>query len=506
MKTYTIFFGIIFFSTYGFAYLCSAGKYYQNITSNCNDCETGHYCPGDDKRICCPAGTYNNAYTKTSLSDCVKCTEGSICPECCDNPQSCTKGFYASENADRCLPCPEKTYSGYGATKCITCELGKYVADNNKCEACGWFGTYGNGTHCLTCPAGTYGGYLSTCTNCSKGYYKKEGDATCSQCQYSYYTDEEGQASCKQCPIGTVNLDILGSTTVKDCKPCPVGTYWTNDGAIRCIQCPKTSYNSQTGQTSCAPCPNGTLTNQTGSTDPSSCVPCPLGQSVQIPDNYYGNSEPQCLPCKSGTYRDSLTNATCTLCPGGTYGNTTGSSTKFDCIRCPYGKYSSENDRTYCRECFLGEFNNDGVCTDCPEGTYITEISRTGKCINCPSGSTSTPRSTKCVQCGINQYVHNYTKQCTPCISNSYSRPGFTKCVTCSVLNANGTFYYDMRDPQNPLCYIGGCPSNLKTDEDNKECYFVNKSTWEKAFYGIIGIYFGAAFLIYSIYAYRKYT
>lgn len=50
-----------------------------------------------------------------------------------------------------------------------------------------------------------------------------------------------------------------------------------------------------------------------------------------------------CVPCPTGTYRETLggkSKSSCTLCPAGTYLNALGSKSRNDCLRCPDGLWS----------------------------------------------------------------------------------------------------------------------------------------------------------------------
>lgn len=60
---------------------CTAG-YYCDTTemTNLKNCTPGHYCPeGINVPQPCPAGTYNNFFTMSKLSDCLDCPPGKYC-------------------------------------------------------------------------------------------------------------------------------------------------------------------------------------------------------------------------------------------------------------------------------------------------------------------------------------------------------------------------------------------------------------------------------------------
>ena len=61
---------------------CPAGFFCTINTTSPSECPAGYYCPNKTKTSTgnpCPAGTFNNLTSRTSLDDCLPCTPGSYC-------------------------------------------------------------------------------------------------------------------------------------------------------------------------------------------------------------------------------------------------------------------------------------------------------------------------------------------------------------------------------------------------------------------------------------------
>ena len=72
----------------------------------------------------------------------------------------------------------------------------------------------------------------------------------CVSCSIGYYQDEQGQTTCKECPVGYTTITTAACFCIKlcspgnfsengmePCKPCPSGTYSTNLGSTSCFNC-----------------------------------------------------------------------------------------------------------------------------------------------------------------------------------------------------------------------------------------------------------------------------
>ncbi len=269
--------------TYTIKKACEAGTYSTGSASSCTTCPAGHYCPLNkatglyDKKVACPAGTYNENTEATSADACLPCPSGTYSNIGASECTPCSAGTYnentEATSADACLPCPSGTYSNIGASKCTTCSDGSYSlgTGNTYCSTCppGYFCKDGNKTGCS---AGTYSsGGASKCTSCLAGSFTygtstSSSATSCISCTAGYY-----------CPGGTNRV------------PCPANKYRATQGAkleSDCLACPtyNTTYKSttlgKTGMTKCK-APLGFFINSSGAL--AKCH-CGTGQYV-----YYDN-------------------------------------------------------------------------------------------------------------------------------------------------------------------------------------------------------------------------
>lgn len=90
-----------------------------NSNSDGDACTAGHYCPlgGSGSPTACPAGTYTDSTTASSVASCLDCPAGYACEEGTGGTVklklNCGAGYYCplgSSNAYQ-YPCPAGTYS-----------------------------------------------------------------------------------------------------------------------------------------------------------------------------------------------------------------------------------------------------------------------------------------------------------------------------------------------------------------------------------------------------------
>ena len=93
---------------------------------------------------------------------------------------------------------------------------------------------------------------------------------SCDPCEVGTYREEEGQSSCRGCPVGRANnrtgsqgCDLCPRGKHQDaekqvgCKECPMGKASATEGFAECLQCQPGKYSNITGQEACEPCPTG---------------------------------------------------------------------------------------------------------------------------------------------------------------------------------------------------------------------------------------------------------
>ena len=324
--------------------LCSAGKYQDSVAqtseSACKDCEAGKYQKEEGKQGCedcnvgtysneiglgqdcksCPGGTYNDQTANTTLASC----------------KDCQSGKYAGTGYDRCRFCDDGKEPNSGQSGCQACGDGKYSDANT-----------GVGV-CQICPVGFY----NSATRCKVyGVSHKE----CCHCYYnsdiSYYQDEEGQGSCKQCPTGKSHF--ADGLVFKGCADCPVGKYQNeppkklnfgyDDASAGCKACTAETYQNEEGQTDCKTCPSGFNTKSDG----TGCDSCPIGYDRDMTDD----AGLPCQPCAAGKYSDELSEDACKVCPAETYQNDTGGASCKDCQAESVFFYQDEVAQTSCKIC-----------------------------------------------------------------------------------------------------------------------------------------------------------
>jgi len=88
---------------------CSSGYYWSG--SSCVQCEVGYYCPTQNTRTACAAGTYSAAAAATASSVC----------------QTCIAGTYAASGSSTCTACTSGSWSPAGSGSCTTCGTGLYT-------------------------------------------------------------------------------------------------------------------------------------------------------------------------------------------------------------------------------------------------------------------------------------------------------------------------------------------------------------------------------------------
>ena len=96
--------------------------------TECCNCMSGAYCPGDDKQYLCNAGTANAFFNSSSVTSCL----------------SCGSGNYSMPGATICSVCPVGTFAGasIGATSCTLCPTNTFNPNVGQssitaCQQCG---------------------------------------------------------------------------------------------------------------------------------------------------------------------------------------------------------------------------------------------------------------------------------------------------------------------------------------------------------------------------------
>ena len=180
---------------------CPVGSYQQAT------CPAGSYCPSVSIVVPCPAGFYNPNSSSTTLSACLSCSAGSICPPGSSQQRICPAGSYCP-SAFPHSPCPggfyNPTYGSASLSACLSCSAGSMCPPGSSQQR--------------ICPAGSYCPGASSAVPCLAGFYNPNNGSTSS-------------SACTRCPSGTVCAQ--GASGYTDC---PAGSYCP--GAASVLPCP----------------------------------------------------------------------------------------------------------------------------------------------------------------------------------------------------------------------------------------------------------------------------
>ena len=125
------------------------------------------------------------------------------------------------------------------------------------------------------------------CKLCPIGWFQDSNDmmnTDCKRCgEQTLYTNEEGQATCKTCGVGSYTTDIGTSDGNKDngdtqttCTICSPGEYCEGDGKVR--DCPPGFVTSSSEMKKCAKCLFGKYRDQPKGSTCSVWRNCPSSQ------------------------------------------------------------------------------------------------------------------------------------------------------------------------------------------------------------------------------------
>ena len=142
-------------------------------------CPQGHYCPeASEEAIACDAGTYQDKFGATAVTDCLECPEGYTCTtEALKEPvDNCSGGSYCIDGDT--FPCDEGFYCPDSSYARIPCAPGTFATETGKssCDTC---------TAGFYCGGSEYGGDPSAIRTdpvaCPRGYYCPPGTASANE-------------------------------------------------------------------------------------------------------------------------------------------------------------------------------------------------------------------------------------------------------------------------------------------------------------------------------------
>jgi hypothetical protein len=291
----------------------------------------------------------------------------------------CPVATYASNSASTaCAPCPKNSTSlpaSANVTACL-CDAGFGGTPGGPCALCA-AGTYELGDACLACPANADsmpGSVSATACLCRPGYFGPPGGP---------------------------------------CRPCPIGTFSRLANSIACHSCARNMNTSAPASSKLSDC---------------LCVP---GHEAYGLDDYNQG----CFPCKSNSYKTTLSIDSCRNCPP--HSTSPPASTSIEACACLLSFHKRAGDGTCARVCAPG-FEPGGanldVCVGCRPGFYKT-LEGDDACTPCPPNSFSLLANQTSVSSCICQhgYIFNATTQlCDTCPPGSFNnQAGETQCFAC---------------------------------------------------------------------------
>jgi hypothetical protein len=145
-----------------------------------------------------------------------------------------------------------------------------------------------------------------------------------------------------------------------------------------------------------------------------------------------------CRKCEVGSFKNDTGRGLCTMCPPNSWSQR-GSKRVEDCTcNAGYIAFNLNQGRVFCVACQAGKFGRDGnaSCTDCPAGTYNTEVGSISAeaCLACPENSNSRAGSWTLTDCACNagHTAAGNPKPCVPCAAGTFkSAAGSLACTAC---------------------------------------------------------------------------
>ena len=408
-------------------------------TTGCEVCDTGLYKANSGTGPCISCGPNYHAAVGKGASTCIPCSG----VEC-----KCASGYglYANDETFQCQTCAMGSYNNrYDSLGCVLCPPGFSQASEGQtecveckdqltsvrgapnCFAHCTAGSYLTGVGCTSCPPNSKSGAQSV-------------DVTACICNTGYaMSDSSAQSRDIWCDICSAGFFLENTVNGNKCIECTAGNT-SVPGSSECFGKCHTGYRLTT--TGCAPC------------RPSSSYTLPanapvVGGECVCDKGYTGGQEGfECVPCLTGTYKDTSGTGECVPCPGFNYSPVASTDAAMNCsckkgtssitegllkhattcTDCPAGKYKSTNEHVDCTPCGIGFISHTGAtnCTMCSpgEGTVMTytQCVRVNSSIGCMSGTGVATSRTSCRICTSKESIDNKTATCI-CNSGHYRPP-----------------------------------------------------------------------------------
>lgn len=384
-----------------------------------------------------------------------KCAESDSCPEdevllvpsgVCN--KTCDTNFYIEKDG-LCGLCQFFNPSGamyklVGGTECLTssdissatmdkyneklglmkCREG-FKVENNKCVSdiiCP--------ENCKTCTTET------TCTSCKEDFFLENYQCK-EHCSSGYGLDETGK-ECKNCNVNTCSDFEMDSCNCEKCKE-----HYFNNTKKKCEECDSNCKDCSNESTNCISCENGNFLLE------NKCYSCEHGNcEVKESDNC------KCKKCKDGFYlinytcknctdncKTCVNSSSCEVCKDNFYKNTEG-----NCVACPSNCATKKEDNCKCSTCIEAYFmDNNEECLKCDEQCKTCENSAS-KCTSCTEINYFLNEKNECELCDSScQSCSIEKKNCTSCVDGKYLNNSSCEicsevCLTCSSSENDGNY------------------------------------------------------------------
>jgi hypothetical protein len=282
----------------------------------------------------------------------------------------------------------------------------------------------------ILCPEGKF-------SSIAGHYHADGGDLACTPCPSESLTTPPGATHQEQCSCGagyfpstgTVDSDYALDTAV--CLPCPPGSKKSSAGFSECDLCVVGKYSGENAATTCADCIVGKYAGSPGAAE---CTSCPFNHTTTlVPGSddtskcscirgFQGESAEECIACAPGKYKDFIgLGVACTECEKGKYNPDPGQSS---CLLCPRGTFSATPSAT-----------EQAACQSCSENAQSPEGSSERSACRCNMGYTSIMSQYGCRACAAGSYKHwPGQENCNLCPPFSSSSPASTRLVDCTCI------------------------------------------------------------------------
>ncbi|PAA75732.1 hypothetical protein BOX15_Mlig017717g9 [Macrostomum lignano] len=227
--------------------------------------------------------------------------------------------------------------------------------------------------------------------------------------------------SCFQCRnVRIVTKSYTGDSVVKCLPVCPRGFQLSDRAEKLCVPCSSGSFKNSTGNQNCTPCDPGTFTESEAQTECKKCSP----------GTFTANWRSQtCKKCAEGTSAASKGSVLCRPCSPGSFAQVG----QAQCTPCPLGQFNSVDGQSRCQLCSVGYFAaTPGLtsCDPCPNGTNSTAGS--ASCENhCRRGEFSPSKGIPCRKCSAGTFAASMgAMNCTLCPAGTFgARDGQSACT-----------------------------------------------------------------------------